>query len=157
MKFFTELFNLIKWLFISRPGSKKELEIVQMKYFPFSGYLAMSWCGKLITRNPEKIDESTVRHETTHLKQAQRYPLWVFYYIVYVYEWIKGKPLVTPSNSAYYTIPFEVEAYANEDKPGYNENYDKTLLKSKYTFKDRKNLYKQYGTPYMWKKYISTL
>ena len=41
-----ELWYLIKLLF--SPLSD-QIDVVQMKHFPFKGYLAMSWCGKIIT------------------------------------------------------------------------------------------------------------
>lgn len=154
---FKELMQLIKWLFQGKPQDVKELTIVKMKHFPFSGYSAMSWCGRLVTRKIEKIGERTINHETTHLKQAQQYSCWLMYYLVYLFEWIKGNPLIHPASSAYYTIPFEVEAYANELRNGYNDNYDPTLLKKKYTFKKRKKLYKEKGYSYGWKEYIRSL
>lgn len=157
MSFFNELKQLIKYLFKGSPKKTNKLEVIQMKWFPFSGYSAMSWCGKLITKNSKLIDESLLRHETIHLKQAQQYGSWLTYYIIYLKEWIKGKPFTSPMSSAYYTIPFEVEAYANEDKPGYETNYNPKNLKEKYTFKNRKNLYKNYGTISSWKKYIKSL
>lgn len=157
MAFLTELKQLIKYLFKSSPRKTTDLEVIQMKWFPFTGYAAMSWCGKLITKNNIKVDETLLRHETIHLKQAQQYGSWLIYYIKYLIEWFKGKPFSSPTNSAYYTIPFEVEAYANEDNKGYEINYNPNLLKEKYTFKDRKNLYKSYGSIASWKKYIKSL
>ena len=87
-----EFIYLIKLLFNSKPKDCKKLEIMEMKYFPFSGYLAMSWCGKLITRKPDRINKETVNHETTHLKQAQQYSSWLAFYFVYLIEWFKGNP-----------------------------------------------------------------
>ena len=158
MNIFKELCQLVKMLFKDTPKKCKELEIVQMTHFPFKNYLAMTWCGKIITRYPDKIDQQTKTHETIHLRQAQQYTNWISFYAVYLYEWIKGNPIVKPFNSAYYTIPFEVEAYANEDKPQYTDNYNTDNLKTKYNLKDRKILFKQYGTTsYQWKAYIKGL
>lgn len=148
MSFFSELIQLVKYLFATTPKSVDELEIVKMDHFPFKGYIAMSWCGKLITRYPELISDTVKRHETTHLLQAKQYGTWFGYYAKYLIEFFKGN---------YYTIPFEVEAYANEDKPEYNLNYDPTLLKSKYTFKDRMKMFKCFGSVSSWKEYIKML
>lgn len=158
MTLLNEINYLIKMLFNSKPKTINELEIVEMEHFPFSGYLAMSWCGKLITKDKNKIDEVTKRHETIHLKQAQQHSSWTSYYIRYLIEWFKGKPFKKPyNNSAYYTIPFEVEAYANENKEGYEVNYDKDNLKIKYTFKNRKELFQNFKNLSEWKKYIKSL
>ena len=158
MNVFKELWQIIKLLFTSKPKDFNELEILKMNNFPFTGYLAMTWCGKLITRYPEKIDKQTITHETIHLKQAQNYGSWIAFYATYLLEWIKGNPIISPMQSAYYTIPFEVEAYANEDNNNYPNNYTTNNLKTKYNLKDRKNLYRQYGkTRYDWMKYIKGL
>lgn len=148
MTFLSELKELIRLIFATSPKNIKELEILEMSCFPFSGYLAMSWCGKIVTRYPDAIDETTVRHETTHLLQAKQCGSWISYYFKYLIEWFKGN---------YYTIPFEVEAYANEHKLDYNIDYDPTLLKTKYTLKDRMKLFKECGSVYKWKEYIRTL
>lgn len=154
---FDELFQLIKLLFQSSPSDIKELKIKEMKYFPFSNYNAMSWCGYLIVRKDSIVNKTTMCHETIHLKQAQQYSNWLAYYFDYFKEWLKGQPFATPCISAYYTIPFEVEAYANEDKPDYITSYDKTLIKKKYTFNNRKQLYQKYKTFDKWQIYIKTL
>lgn len=149
--------QLIKWLFGSSPRKCNGLEIVEMKHFPFKGYLAMSWCGRLITKSPQSIDEYTLNHETIHLKQAQRYRFWICYYIVYLWEWLKGNPFAKPRGSAYYTIPFEVEAYANEGNLSYVGNYDKRRLKEKYRLKKRKALFREHGSITGWMRFIEGL
>lgn len=154
---FKEFIYLAKLLFHNKPKDCKKLEIMEMKYFPFSGYLAMSWCGKLITHNANKINDITFNHETIHLKQAQCYSSWIEYYIRYCIEWLKGNPFITPYNSAYYTIPYEVEAYANEDNKDYVKNYNNSNLKNKYMFKNRKELYKNFKNLSHWKQHIKSL
>ena len=158
MSFISELKQLIKFFFQNSPKKTKELEIIEMEHFPFSGYAAMSWCGKLILRRGHIVDDSLLRHETIHLKQAQQYNSWLSYYIRYLIEWFKGDPFKKPyNNSAYYTIPFEIEAYANENKEGQEVNYDKDNLKTKYTFKNRKELFQNFKNLSEWKKYIKSL
>ena len=154
---FKEFSYLVKLLFHNKPKDCKDLEIIKMKYFPFSGYLAMSWCGKLITRKPDRINKETVNHETTHLKQAQQYSSWLAFYFVYLIEWLKGNPFKTPYKSAYYTIPFEAEAYANEYRDDYNTKYNPKLLKEKYTFKRRKELFKNFKNVSAWLDYLRNL
>lgn len=154
---FKELIQLIKWLFGSKPSDHDTLQIVQMKYFPFSGYSAMSWCGRLVTRkDPEKISEKTKNHETIHLKQAQTEGSWLKYYVKYVWWWIKGNPIIHPASSAYYTIPYEMEAYANEDDFTYVDNYNPENLK-RYIISNRKSTYREKMKKNEWKSYIKTL
>lgn len=154
---FKELLQLVKWLFNSKPSDHDELQIVQMKHFPFSGYSAMSWCGRLITRkDPSKISDVIINHETIYLKQAQVKKTWVKYYLSYVWEWIKGNPIIHPASSAYYTIPYEMEAYANEENPLYVKSYEITNI-NRYIIKDRKQTYRNCGSISEWKKYIRTL
>ena len=38
-----------------------------MKHFPFKGFLAMSWCGYLITKDKSKITPIVKNHERIHL------------------------------------------------------------------------------------------
>lgn len=47
-----ELWTLIKMLFASRPSDVvgKGMEVIEMKHFPFKGYKALSWCGRIIHR-----------------------------------------------------------------------------------------------------------
>lgn len=152
-----ELIQLIKWLFSSNPSDCDELQIVQMKHFPFSGYSAMSWCGRLVTRkDPSTISEITKNHETIHLKQAQADGSWVKYYFKYLKEWAKGCIIMTSVSSAYYTIYYEMEAYANEEDFSYIKNYDIKNIE-KYKIKNRKETYKKFGSVREWKKYIKTL
>lgn len=157
--FFKELWQLIKMMFASNPNEYNELELVGMNKFPFKGYKYMMWCGKIIYRLDDESPELSIRsktHETIHLKQAQVKGSWIKYYWRYVCEWIKGNPIVHPASSAYYTIPFEMEAYANEDNPDYPLNYDGRYLHC-YNIKNRKEIYRKYGNSYAWKKYIKTI
>ncbi len=154
---FKELIQLIKWLFSGNPNDYEGLELVQMKYFPFKNYSAMSWCGRIITREPDKIDDVTINHETIHLKQAQCYGTWFSYYLRYCIEWLKGNPFTKPFRSAYYTIPYEVEAYANENDFNYTFVYNPDLIRLKYNLKNRKKLFKSFKTLREWKQYIKTL
>lgn len=151
MNFFKELFQLIKWLFSGNPKKTNNLVINKFVYFPFPGYGAMSWCGHLVTKY--QPNNTTIRHETIHLLQAQRFGSWVGYYLSYAWQWLKGNPF---SGSAYYTNPYEMEAYANEDRPTYIENYNPENIK-KYNIKHRSKTYSKYGNPATWKSYLKTL
>ena len=166
--FLKELWQMVKMLFSSKPNDSNELKLLAMQCFPFQGYKYMMWCGKMIYRLDKKdsimasIGTDTyikdVTHETIHLKQAQvkGRNSWLRYYLIYVWEWIKGNPITNPARSAYYTIPFEMEAYANEEDPNYPLNYNGKYLHC-YNIKNRKKTYRKYGNSRAWKEYIKNI
>lgn len=164
---FRELWILIKMLFCTKPCNINNVSLMNMKHFPFKGYKYLMWCGKMIYRDDmydrrQKewatdlflVDKN---HEQIHLMQAKKCGSWVKYYWRYFVEWLKGNPIIKPSSSAYYTIPYECEAYANEANINYCVGYDGNNL-TKYRFKNRKQLYKKLGgTSAKWKEYIKNL
>lgn len=155
-----EFWQLIKMLFSARPSDYmyKELEVVEMKNFPFKGFKSMSWCGKIIHRvGSSSVDEKTKNHEKIHVAQAMLCnDSWVRYYLAYFWEWIRHG-ILAPISANYYVSKFESEAYANDDDFKYCTNYDgKNIVK--YKIKNAKRLYKQLGgTPNAWKQYIKTI
>lgn len=149
-----ELWLLIKLLF---SPLTEQIEILKMKHFPFKGYSAMSWCGKIITRK-DNVSDKVINHERIHLEQAlelaklEKSNTWLSYYWQYLKYWIKGNPVIAPAMSAYYTIPFEMEAYGNED----NFDYHVTECSWKrYEIEDRKQTYRD--NKYNWKEYCKNL
>ena len=60
------------------------------------------------------ISETTKRHETIHYKQ-QLELLFVFFYLLYVFFWLKSVLSGVKGRHAYYDIPFEKEAYQNQN------------------------------------------
>ena len=165
---FKDLWTLIKMLFKNKPSDVKEAELMGMDSFPFEGYSYMMWCGKLIYRNStyerrkndwgtEKF-KITLNHETIHLAQAKAMGSWFKYYRSYLWEWIKGGIIMAPVSAAYYTIPYEMEAYGNEENFNYVENYTLDNVKpggKYYIEKDRKKFYKSIGKN--WKDYCKTI
>lgn len=158
-----EIKELVKLLLFSKPYECKDVELCSMNYFPFKGYKYMMWCGKMIYRIDSPIDfsnneifEKNKNHERIHLSQAKFVGSWLKYYYKYLIEWIKGNPLFPPFVSAYYTIPFEMEAYANEDDYSYYQNYNGEYLHC-YTINDRKKQFKKYNNLYDWKKYLKSI
>lgn len=167
-----DLYTLVRILFKSKPTDIKEVKLLGMDNIPFKGYKYLMWCGKMIYRKDmeekRKKEWKTpafkrdLNHETIHLNQAKRSGSWVKYYWQYFIEWVKGGIIMAPVSAAYYTNPFEMEAYANEDKPEYPEgmiiyedNYSTSEF-TKYIIKNgRKKVYKNAGgTPRDWKEYI---
>lgn len=147
----TELFCLAKQLF-NKIDLSQGSKLIKMKYFPFDGYSYMSWCGNIIYKKDRyaNINSISLRHETIHKFQAgKNYSRWYRYYLKYLWYWIIGNPF---SRSSYYTIPFEIEAYANEDNLDYEVTKDSY---KKYIIKDRKSTYNKNRKT--WKQFIKTI
>jgi hypothetical protein len=157
-----ELWILIKMLFETRPSdvAYKELEVVEMKHFPFEGYNALAWCGKIIHRmGSSEIDDITLTHEKIHAMQALFCDdSWAKYYWSYFVEWLKFKPWMNPASACYYINKYECEAYANEGNSEYPLRYDGLDLEYKYTIKSAKKMWKELGgTAKSWKAYVKSL
>lgn len=165
-----ELWTLILLLFTSKPSDilkMEHLEIIEMKYFPFSGYRYMMWCGKIITRHDKKAvierflnteaGKWSETHEYGHARQAESEhgDNWIRYYLNYFWHWLKGNPFIHPGQSAYYTSRYEMEAYGNEHRPEYWKNYNRTNLRGKYTIKNRKSTYRTHRDN--WKEFCKSL
>ena len=152
-----ELWMLVKLLFASKPSDIDKVEVVDMHHFPFKGYKAMAWCGCVIHRiGASAVNGKTLNHERIHLMQAKVCGSWMKYYLSYLWEWMRIG-FMAPMKANYYTSKYESEAFANEDNFGYCDGYDGKNL-SKYTFKNRKKLYKEVGwSADSWKKYVKSL
>lgn len=151
--FFKELSFLAKSIF-NKVDVNKPIEILHMNNFPFAGYSNMMWCGTIITKNKDlKISQETLNHEKGHLIHASHYDRWIQYYLIYVWEWLKGNPFSVPRKSAYFTIPFEVQAYANQHNSDYN--YSRSDLIDKYTLKNRKYVYTKHESD--WREWVKTI
>lgn len=154
MNWFKETWWLVKQLFTKVKAD--QVEYKKMDHYPFSGYSAMSWCGYLLSKKDKDIIvPRTWNHENIHLYQAKDKGSWFKYYWSYLWEWIKGNPIIHPASGAYYTICYEMEAYANA------ENLDYLITRkpedlNKYKIKDRKKTYKKYGK-YGFLEYIKTI
>ena len=156
---------LVKMLFGKKPKDIENVCLMGMEHFPFKGYKYLMWCGKMIYRNdmydrrqkewPTEAYQISKNHEQIHLQQAKICGSWVKYYWRYFIEWLKGNPIISPSSSAYYTIPFEMEAYANEKDVHYSKTYNGGNLK-KYYIKKRKATFKRHGKE-VWRTIIEKL
>lgn len=170
MSWFKELWVLVRMLFKSKPSEifkMEHLDIVVMKHFPFRGYRYMMWCGKIITRQEKKAvierflntqnGEWSETHEMIHARQArsEHGDNWLRYYLNYFWHWLKGNPFVHPSQSAYYTNRYEMEAYGNEHQPEYLWYYNRSNLRGKYSIKHRKATYREHRDE--WRSYCKTL
>ena len=159
-----ELWTLVKMLFASDPKKKEKVSLLGMDCFPFKGYKYFMWCGYMIYRNdmydrrqkewPTDKFKTDERHEQIHLEQARKCGSWMKYYRKYLWEWLKGNPVINPASSAYMTIPWEIAAYANQDNPDYLKNFVDDSDK-RYNLKGRKSVYRKYRSS--WIEYIKTL
>lgn len=161
--FIKETFNLVKWLFCSKPTDSDELVETVTKYYPI-GSKYMMWCGRLVYKESTKdlIDSQRetemfkrdINHETIHLKQAQKKKWWLCFYINYGWQWLIGNPFWKPFESAYYTNPYEMEAYGNDEDYDYPKNYDGSFLHC-YKLKKRKKTYKEHEDN--WDEYCQSI
>lgn len=87
------------------------MKIIYNNIIPFKGYKAITLWPFIFVRKDCSFNEIDLNHEQIHGEQ-QKELLLVFFYIIYLIEWIfKG----------YRNISFEKEAYENEDNLNYIE------------------------------------
>ena len=72
----------------------------------------------------DEMSDITLNHEKIHIEQ-QRELLVVFFYILYVWYWLKGKISGMSNDQAYMNIPFEQEAYRKQYQKDYLEKREK--------------------------------
>lgn len=65
-----------------------------------------------------EMSEITINHEKIHLKQQAELLILPFY-ILYIGFWAWGKLRGKDNHTAYLDIPFEREAYANQENTSY--------------------------------------
>lgn len=107
------------------------MKVIYNNILPTKGFIAINLFGILFARKGVILTERTIRHERIHSHQM-KYMLYVFFYLWYGIEWIIRIIQYRNSESAYYNISFEREAYANESNTKYLE----------------------YNKPYSWFKYL---
>lgn len=144
MTWFKELFLLIKLLFSKTEN--RPIQPLKMKYFPFSGYSYMSWCGYYVYTKDKyaKISEIARNHETIHLYQASDKDSWIKYYLSYFWEWLIGNPLFNSNDCAYYTNKYEIEAYSKEEDLSYLNRRQKNYV-DKFKLENSKKNFKELG------------
>lgn len=100
------------------PSFPTAMKIIYNKVLPFKGFLAINLFGVLFVRSElkNKVTEQTINHESIHTAQMKEL-LWVFFYLLYVLEWLYR--LIFHTKTAYRGISFEREAYDNQDNLEY--------------------------------------
>lgn len=94
------------------------MKIVVNNIIPFPGYKAINLFGVLFVRQDAVIDEITLNHEAIHTAQMKEL-LYIFFYIIYIVDWLIGLMAYVSFSKAYRDICFEKEAYANEKDLSY--------------------------------------
>ena len=80
---------------------------------PFPGFSAIMLFGVIFARNSAKpLSATTINHEAIHKAQARDCGGFVWFYIAYLWQWIRY---------GYQNCPFEREAYENERDLDYLE------------------------------------
>jgi hypothetical protein len=64
---------------------------------------------------------TVINHEKIHLEQQRE--LWLIgFYFLYILYWLIGKVKGMSNTGAYHSIPFELEAYENDEDEDYLKN-----------------------------------
>jgi len=101
------------------------MKVIENHIIPFKGFLAINLFGVAFVRKEEWQSTSPwyrrrcIIHESIHTAQMREL-LYVFFYIIYFFEWLWR--LVQCPSSAYRNISFEQEAYRYESDEDYLQN-----------------------------------
>lgn len=90
------------------------MKIIRNKFIPFPGYKAINIFGVLFVRGNAKINDTTINHERIHTAQMKEL-LYIFFYLLYVIEWLIRLIQFRNSYMAYRNTSFEREAYQNQE------------------------------------------
>lgn len=94
------------------------MKIVRTSILPFHGFSAINLLGVLFVHHGVYLSNELINHERIHTAQ-QRELLFVFFYIIYIMEWLVRLPM---RGNAYRNISFEREAYSNQRNFRYLES-----------------------------------
>ncbi|MDE7180492.1 MAG: hypothetical protein K2N88_04785 [Muribaculaceae bacterium] len=96
------------------------MKIIYNKILPFGKrYYAINLFGVLFAKGP--CDEQLLNHERIHTRQMIELGF-VFFYLLYISEWLIRLLICRNYFEAYRNISFEREAYANESNKDYLHN-----------------------------------
>lgn len=96
------------------------------KVLPPRNYSAITLFGTVYTRKSANVilrylktyrGRIWAHHEAMHIYQANTFAFmkWFWFYLIYVWEFLKAWPFFMSWKQAYKTIPFEYEAFMKED------------------------------------------
>jgi hypothetical protein len=99
------------------------MKVIYNNVLPPAGFAAITLFGVIFARKKYKpVSRKLINHEEIHKAQAKDFGGWIIFYIVYLYCWVRNLFKYGFTKEAYYKIPFEIEAYANEGDFEYLEN-----------------------------------
>lgn len=142
---------------IRRPNKYQCVEIKASRFLPPKGYFAITFFGRVLIhrRNFEQwkreqgsvFSRTLINHEWIHVQQAVSVRnSWIAYYLLYLYYFLKSRPLKYGHAAAYYANPFEIEAYMHEGDFSYvkdNHGTDEWRRIAQLSVKERIELCKQ--------------
>ena len=88
------------------------MRVIENTIIPFKEFAGINLFGVLFIRKGVKVSERMLNHEKIHTAQMKEM-LFVFFYLWYFIEWMIR--LVINHKTAYKSISFEREAYANDE------------------------------------------
>jgi hypothetical protein len=97
------------------------MKIIQNRFLPPKGYTAINLFGVIFVRKGAYINEQTIRHEQIHTAQMKE-RLYIFFYLIYLLEFIVLLVRYRNWDKAYRSISFEREAYQHENDAEYLKN-----------------------------------
>lgn len=110
------------------------MKIIYNKFIPFKGFYAINLFGVLFVRGTRVPSDHVINHESIHTAQMKEL-LYIFFYMLYFFEWVFKLIKYGDSVKAYKNISFEREAYSYE--------YDLDYLNTRKHFASFKYLSKE--------------
>lgn len=89
------------------------MRVISNSLIPFKGFIAINVFGIIFVRRNVTLSATTLNHEYIHTLQ-QREMLFLFFYIIYIIEWLIRLIIYRDRLKAYRNISFEREAYNHE-------------------------------------------
>lgn len=140
---------------MKKPSKIKAIKAKKAWFLP-SGFVAMTLFGVAYCSSRKKADEinktdgidnQLESHETIHVRQAESTSnSWFIFYLKYLFQWLHNLPLIFINiHAPYKFMPFELEAYANQDNWGYClGKCEAWKAYKKLTMKERKKFAMEY-------------
>lgn len=96
------------------------MKIIYNSIIPFDGYMAINLFGIFFVRKEYKdeMNNIVINHEAIHTAQMKEL-CYIFFYIIYLFEWLFKAIKYSNSYRAYREISFEKEAYKHEKELDY--------------------------------------
>lgn len=92
------------------------MKIIQNKIIPFKGYVAITLYPFIFTRR--ELTSVELNHERIHARQQKELFI-VFFYVIYLLEYLVLLIYIGNRKKAYSEISFEKEAYENQHDQDY--------------------------------------